>query len=318
MLISVITACYNEAENVKEVYCQVKRIFADLGNYNYEHIFIDNASKDRTVPILKEIAKEDKNVKIIVNTRNFGYIRSPYHGLLQARGDAVIRLVADLQEPPNIIKKFIQKWEEGYKVVIGIKSKSEENPVMFAIRKLFYSLIGKYADTEQIKNFTGFGLYDKEFVDVLRNLNEPYPYFRGLITEMGFERAAVEFVQPKRTKGKTKSNFYTLYDVAMLGFVNHSKVPLRMATFIGFSVAIFSLLVAIAYFIYKLIFWQRFQVGAAPMVIGIFFFAAVQLFFIGIIGEYIGAIYTQVKNRPLVIEKERINFAPNDSETGKD
>lgn len=318
MLISVITACYNEAENVKEVYCQVKRIFADLGNYNYEHIFIDNASKDRTVPILKEIAKEDKNVKIIVNTRNFGYIRSPYHGLLQARGDAVIKLAADLQDPPNIIKKFIQKWEEGYKVVIGIKSKSEENPVMFAIRKLFYNLIGKYADTEQIKNFTGFGLYDKEFVDVLRNLNEPYPYFRGLITEMGFERATVEFVQPKRTKGKSKSNFYTLYDVAMLGFVNHSKVPLRMATFIGFSVAIFSLLVAIAYFIYKLIFWQRFQVGAAPMVIGIFFFAAVQLFFIGIIGEYIGAIYTQVKNRPLVIEKERINFAPNDSETGKD
>ena len=315
MFISVITPCYNEAENVKEVYCQVKRVFADLGNYNYEHIFIDNASKDRTVTILKEIAKEDKNVKIIVNARNFGHIRSPYHAILQAKGDAVIRLVADLQEPPVIIKKFIQKWEEGYKVVIGIKSKSEENPVMFAIRKLYYNLIKKFADTDQIKNFTGFGLYDKEFVDILRRLDEPYPYFRGLITEMGFERAEVEFVQPKRKKGKTKNNFYTLYDMAMLGFVNHSKVPLRMATFIGFSVAIFSLLVALSYFIYKLIFWQSFQVGMAPMVIGVFFFAAVQLFFIGIIGEYIGAIYTQVKNRPLVIEKERINFDTDDSDS---
>ena len=198
---------------------------------------------------------------------------------------------------------------------MGVKSKSEENPIMFAIRKLYYNLIEKYADTEQIKNFTGFGLYDKAFVDILRNLDEPYPYFRGLITEMGFERAEIEFVQPKRKKGETKNNFYTLYDMAMLGFVNHSKVPLRLATFIGFSVAIFSLLVALSYFVYKLIFWQRFQVGAAPMVIGIFFFAAVQLFFIGIIGEYIGAIYTQVKNRPLVIEKERINFESNDSES---
>ena len=313
-LISVITPCYNEEENVKELYSQVKSIFDELQGYSYEHIFIDNASKDGTVSILREIAKTNRNVKIIVNARNFGHIRSPYHGLLQARGDAVILLVADLQDPPSIIVDFIKKWEEGYKIVVGVKSKSEENPVMFAIRKLYYKLIERYAETEQIKNFTGFGLYDKEFVDILRRLDEPYPYFRGLITEMGFERAEVEFVQPKRKKGKTKNNFYTLYDMAMLGFVNHSKVPLRMATFIGFSVAIFSLLVALSYFIYKLIFWQSFQVGMAPMVIGVFFFAAVQLFFIGIIGEYIGAIYTQVKNRPLVIEKERINFDTDDSD----
>ena len=314
IMFSVVTACYNEDENVRDVYKQVKAAFNELGDYTYEHIFIDNASRDRTVTILKGIAKRDKNVKIIVNTRNFGHIRSPYYGLLQANGDVVIKIAADLQDPPFLIKDFVKKWEEGFKIVIGIKNKSDENPVMFAIRRLYYNLIKKYAETEQIKNFTGFGLYDRGFIDILRKLDEPYPYFRGLITEMGFERAEIEFVQPKRKKGKTKNNFYTLYDMAMLGFVNHSKVPLRMATFIGFSVAIFSLLIALAYFIYKLIFWQNFQLGMAPMVIGIFFFAAVQLFFIGIIGEYIGAIYTQVKNRPLVIEKERINFNPDDSD----
>ena len=318
-LISVVTPCYNEEENVREVYAQVKHVFDDLGNYAYEHIFIDNASKDKTVAILREIAKTDKKVvKVIVNARNFGHIRSPYHAILQARGDAVISIAADLQDPPSMITDFIRKWEEGYKIVVGVKSKSEENPIMFTIRKLYYNLIEKYADTEQIKNFTGFGLYDREFVDILRKLYEPYPYFRGLITEMGFERAEIEFVQPKRKRGRSNNNFYTLYDMAMLGFVNHSKVPLRMATFIGFSVAIFSLLVALSYFIYKIIFWQSFQVGMAPMVIGVFFFAAVQLFFIGIIGEYIGAIYTQVKNRPLVIEKERINFDPDDSVNRRD
>ena len=318
-LISVVTPCYNEEENVKELYLQVRSVFESLEeSYAYEHIFIDNASKDGTVSRLKEIAEKDKNVKLIVNVRNFGHIRSPYHAILQAKGDAVITLVADLQDPPAMIADFIKKWEEGYKIVVGVKSKSEENPIMFAIRKLYYNLIEKFADTEQVKNFTGFGLYDKEFVDILRKFDEPYPYFRGLISEIGFERVEIEYVQPKRKKGLTKNNFYTLYDMAMLGFVNHSKVPLRMATFLGFSVAIFSLLVALSYFIYKLIFWQSFQVGVAPMVIGIFFFAAVQLFFIGIIGEYIGAIYTQVKNRPLVIEKERINFDSDNSETGKD
>ncbi|NQT03086.1 MAG: glycosyltransferase family 2 protein [Planctomycetes bacterium] len=317
-LISIVTPCYNEEENVRELYLRVKDVLGSLEGYTYEHIFIDNASKDRTVSILKEIAKENKNVKIIVNARNFGHIRSPYHGLLQAGGDAVIMLVADFQDPPSIIIDFIKKWEEGYKIVVGVKSKSEENRLMFATRRLYYSFIEKLSDVKQIKNFTGFGLYDRKIISVLKSLKEPYPYLRGLITEVGFDVAEIEFVQPKRKRGKTKNNFYTLYDMAMLGFVNHSKVPLRMATFLGFSVALVSLLVAIGYFLYKLIFWSRFQVGMGPVVIGVFFFAAVQLFFIGIIGEYIGAIYTQVKKRPLVIEKERINFNPDDSEICKD
>ena len=202
-LISVITPCYNEEENVRELYSQVKSIFDELQGYSYEHIFIDNASKDRTVSILKEIAGKDKKVKIIVNARNFGHIRSPYHAILQAKGDAVISIASDLQDPPSMIADFIKKWEEGYKIVVGVKSKSEENRIMFAVRKLYYNLIEKFSDIKQIKNFTGFGLYDKEFVDILRKLDEPYPYFRGLITEMGFERAEVEFVQPKRKKGKT-------------------------------------------------------------------------------------------------------------------
>lgn len=306
-LISVVTPCYNEEGNVEEVYKKVKQVFQELKNYRYEHIFIDNASNDRTVEILKKIARKDENVKIIVNAKNFGHIRSPYYAMLQAKGDAVISLVADLQDPPDLIKDFVKKWEEGYKIVIGVKSKSEENPIMFTIKKIFYSIIKKISDIEHIKNFTGFGLYDKKFIDVLRNLDEPYPYFRGLVAELGFERCEIKYVQPKRKRGKTANNFYTLYDIAMLGFVNHSKLPLRLASFIGFGVAVISLLVALVYFVYKLVYWDKFVVGSAPLVIGVFFFSAVQLFFIGIIGEYIGAIYTQVKNHPLVIEKERIN-----------
>ena len=307
-LISVVTGCYNEEENVEELYRQVKEVFAGLPCYRYEHIFIDNASTDRTVSILKEIAKKDKNVKIIVNAKNFGHIRSPYHALLQAQGEAVISVVADLQDPPSMIGDFLKKWEEGYKIVIGIKKKSLENPFMFMIRKLYYNLIERIAETEHIKSFTGFGLYDKSFVDVLRRLDEPYPYFRGLVAELGQERFEIEYEQPKRKRGKTTNNFYTLYDMAMLGFVNHSKVPLRLASFSGFVCAFMSLLVAIGYFIYKLIFWSEFQLGVAPLVVGFFFFMSVQLFFIGMLGEYIGAIYTQAKKRPLVIEKERVNF----------
>ena len=307
-LISIVTACRNEEENISDIYLQVKSVFDALKEYSYEHIFIDNASGDRTVAILKEIASRDKRVRIIVNARNFGPNRPTYHAFLQARGDAVISIVADLQEPPSMIMDFIKKWEEGFKVVVGVKNKSEESPIMFAVREFYYYLIEKFADTKQVRNATGFGLYDKEFVNILRNLNEPNPYFRGLISEIGFEIAQVPYVQPKRKKGKTKNNLYVLYDVAMLGFVNHSKAPLRMATFIGFLVAVISLLTAAVYFAYKLIFWQRFELGMAPLVIGLFFFSAVQLFFIGVIGEYVGAIYTQVKNRPLVVEKERVNF----------
>ncbi|MDD5746084.1 MAG: glycosyltransferase family 2 protein [Candidatus Omnitrophica bacterium] len=308
-LISVISNCFNEEENVKEVYQQVKAVFDGLKEYRYEHIFIDNASTDNTVAILKGIAGEDKNLKIIVNAKNFGHNRSPYYALFQARGDAIILMASDLQEPPALIKDFVKKWEEGYKIVIGIKTKSEENPLFFSLRKFYYDLLEKFSETERIiKNFTGFGLYDRKFIDVLRDLREPHPFFRGIIAELGYAIAEIEFTQPKRKRGKSKNNFYTLYDMAMLGFVNYSKVPLRMASFIGFTLAFISLLIAFGYLVYKLIFWENFQLGMAPLVIGLFFFSSIQLFFIGIVGEYIGTIYTYVKDRPLVIEKERINF----------
>ena len=306
--ISIVTACYNEEENVEELYKQVKHQFDALPEYDYEHIFIDNASKDNTVAILRRLAGGDKNVKLILNAKNFGHIRSPFHALLQAHGDAVMLTVADLQDPPSLIPEFIRKWEEGNKVVIGIKEKSKENPLMFSLRKLFYFMIAKSSSMEHISNFTGFGLYDQSFIESLRQIDDPYPYFRGLVAELAPGYYKLPYEQPARFKGKTKNNFYTLYDMAMLGFVNYSKLPLRLSCFIGFGVSIISLLVGVAYFIYKLCFWDDFSVGMAPLVIGLFFFSAVQLFFIGIIGEYIGAMYTQVKKRPLVIEKERINF----------
>jgi polyisoprenyl-phosphate glycosyltransferase len=307
-LISIVSPCYNEVEGIEDFCGQVRSVMASLPAYGYEHIFIDNNSTDGTIPVLRRLAGQDRKIKVIINARNFGQVRSPFHALLQAKGDAVIVMASDLQDPPEIIPAFVKKWEEGYKIVIGTKAKSKENPFVFGIRRIFYNLIRLLSETEQIKNFTGFGLYDRTVIDLIRQFDDPYPYFRGMITEIGFERAEIEFTQPKRKKGRTKNNFYTLYDLAMLGFVNHSKLPLRMASFIGFVVAFASLLVAIGYLIYKLIFWNSFQVGVAPIVIGFFFFAAVQLYFIGIIGEYIGAIHTQVKKRPLVVEKERINF----------
>ena len=308
-LISIVTACFNEEGNIELLSKKIEDLFQNpLKNYDYEHIFIDNNSSDNTIPILRKLAEKNKKIKVILNARNFGHIRSPYHGIFQSTGDATVLLVADLQDPPSLIESFIKEWELGFKIVVGVKTKSEENFIMFAIRNFYYRLIEKYSDTEQIKNFTGFGLYDRSFINCIKTLNDPYPYLRGLITELGFERKEIEYTQPIRKKGKTKNNFYTLYDMAMLGFVNHSKVPLRLATFIGFLVALVSIFVAIFYLVYKLIYWDIFKAGTVPMVIGIFFFASVQLIFIGIIGEYIGAIYTQVKQRPLVIEKERINF----------
>ena len=307
-LISVVTPTYNEEENVRDIYNQVKYVFDELGEYEYEHLFIDNASKDRTVPILKEIALNDENVKIIVNARNFGHIRSPFYGLLQAHGDAIVLIVADLQDPPSMIADFIKKWDEGYKVVVGVKTHSGESRIKFAIRKFYYNILSRLSEIDQIKNFTGFGLYDKKIIEILRTIDDPYPYFRGLISEIGFDVFCVEYTQPVREKGITKNNLYTLYDIVMLGVTSHSKMPLRFATIVGFCLGTISLLFAFVYFIYKIIFWQSFSVGIAPLVIGLFFFSAVQLFFIGVLGEYIGTIYTQVSKRPLVIEKERVNF----------
>ena len=307
-LVSVVTACYNEQENVEELHKRVRAVFAGLPQYSFEHIFIDNASTDGTPDILRRMAAADSGVKVILNARNFGHIRSPFHALLQAQGDAVISLVADLQDPPEMMVDFLKKWEEGYKVVVGVKKSSAESGLMFFIRKLYYKLISRLSEVEQIRNFTGFGLYDKRVIEELRKLNDPYPYFRGLIAEIGFEVAKLEYDQPARVGGITKNNFYTLYDMAMLGITNHSRVPLRLAAFLGFGLALLSLAVAAAYFIYKLVFWYSFTVGMAPLVIGLFFFSSVQLFFVGIIGEYIGEILTQVQRRPLVVEKERINF----------
>jgi len=307
-LISIVTPCLNEAENVSQLYERVSQVIMSMGGYRYEMIFIDNGSTDNTVEILKGIAVGDKCLKIIVNARNFGTVRSPYYGILQASGDAVIVMAADFQDPPEMIPSFIKKWEEGYKIAIGVKEKSEESPIFFAIRKMYYSLVDRLSEIRLIKNFTGFGLYDRSVIEILKQIDDPYPYFRGLICDIGFERAEIPFSQPTRRRGFTKNNFYTLYDIAMLGITNHSKVPLRLATMTGFAVAFCSLLVAFGYFIYKLIYWDSFTLGIAPLVIGLFFFGAIQLFFIGIIGEYIGAIHTQVLKRPLVIEKERINF----------
>ncbi|MGG1514064.1 glycosyltransferase family 2 protein [Paenibacillus oryzisoli] len=310
--ISIVTPCFNEEENVEEVYNQVKHQINELTNFTYEHIFIDNSSTDNTVEILKGIASKDANVKIIVNARNFGHIRSPYHALLQATGDAAILLVADLQDPPTLISNFIEKWEEGYKVVLGVKSHSEESALMFAIRKTYYNFINRVSEIELTKNNTGFGLYDRKVIEVLKGIEDPYPYFRGLISDIGFKSYKIEYLQPVRRRGITKNNFYTLYDIAMLGITNHSKVPLRLAAMLGFGMSALSFSVAIIYFLAKVIFWNYFSVGMAPLIIGLFFFSSIQLFFIGIIGEYIGSIHTQVLKRPLVIEKERYNFDEED------
>jgi glycosyltransferase involved in cell wall biosynthesis len=308
--ISVFTPCYNEEGNVLELIEKVKEIFDNLPQYVYEHVFIDNCSTDQTVVLLKQVASTNKNIKVIVNAKNFGVVRSGHHGFLACSGDAVISMVADLQDPPEMIKQFLDKWEEGYKLVLGVKHKSKENALMFATRKIFYNLLAKAADGGEppIKNFTGFGLYDKTFIDVIRTIDDPYPYFRGMVSDFGFQRIEIEYVQPVRKSGNTKNNFFTLYDLAMLGFTNHSKLPLRLSAFLGFFASSISLLFAVGYFIYKLVFWDSFQVGIAPMVIGVFFFASVQLFFIGVIGEYIGAIHTYIRKRPLVVERERINF----------
>lgn len=306
--ISVVTPCYNEEGNVAELYRQVKEVFAQLPNYQYEHIFIDNASTDNTVSILKQIADADPKVKLIINSRNFGHIRSPYHGLLQARGDAVIFIVSDLQDPPQLIPQFIEQWEKGYKVVIGVKPKSQESKLMFWIRRLGYHWIGRIADVKLIKNFTGFGLYDKEVITILRSYDDPYPYFRGMIADIGFDIAEIPYNQPRRKYGKTKNNFYTLYDIGMLGITSYSKIPLRLAVMAGFFLAALSLAISVVFFILKLIYWDRFSAGIAPVIISLFFFSSVQLFFIGLLGEYVASINTRVMKRPLVVEKERVNF----------
>lgn len=307
-LISVVAGCLNEAENIREFVTRVKAAFDQLPQYSFEIILIDNASTDGTRDIIRELAAAEPRLKAIFNARNFGHIRSPYHALLQANGDAVIGMASDLQDPPELIPEFVRKWEEGFKAVVGVKNQSEETPLFFMLRRFYYRFVHRLAETEIIQNFTGFGLYDRAIIQYLRDLGDPYPYFRGLISEIGLPTTYVEFVQPTRKRGFTKNNFYTLYDLAMLGITNHSKLPLRIATMAGFGLAIVNFAVAMGYFVYKLLFWNHFTVGIAPLVIGVFFLFSVQLVFIGILGEYIGAIHTQVLRRPHVVELERINF----------
>jgi glycosyltransferase involved in cell wall biosynthesis len=314
--ISIVAGCYNEEENVQELYDRIVRVMSELPRYTFEIIIIDNASEDRTVEVLREIARKDKRLKCIVNNRNFGHIRSGYHAMLQSTGEAVVLMASDLQDPPEMIPQFIEKWEQGYKIVLAQKTNSKESPLFFMIRKMYYNLIGRLSEIDLVKNATGFGIYDKRVVDDIREINDPYPYLRGMICDLGYQRALIPFTQPARKRGFTKNNFYTLYDMAILGITNHSKVPLRIATFSGFCIGAVSLLLAFGYLIYKLVFWNSFRLGTAPVVIGLFFFSAVQLFFIGIVGEYIGSIHTQVLRRPPVIERERVNFETPHSQSG--
>lgn len=307
-LISIVTPCYNEEENVDDLYARIRNEFKKLSELDYEHIFIDNASTDSTVDRIKQLIARDRRVKLIINQRNFGHIRSPVHGILQASGDAVILMASDLQDPPELIPEFINSWQHGFKVAVGVKPTSRETWLMKMVRGLYYKTIGRISEVQMIPDYTGFGLYDREVVEQLRALDDPYPYFRGLIAEFGYRYAAIPFEQPRRIRGITKNNFYTLYDMAMLGLTSHSKVPIRLAAMAGFSLSAISLLVALIYLAAKLLFWDSFSLGVAPMVIGLFFFASVQLFFVGIIGEYIAAIHTKIMHRPMVVEKARHNF----------
>lgn len=307
--ISIVTPCYNEQDNVVELCGRIRQAMAQLPAYRYEHVLIDNCSTDRTVEVLRALVREDRNIRVIVNARDFGPMRSHMHAMLQASGDAVIMMASDLQDPPEMIGEFVRLWEQGTPMVLAIKTASEENRLMFLIRKAYYKLIRSLASMQTMENFTGFGLYDRRVVEIVRSFKDPYPYFRGIISEIGLPFAEITFKQPRRLRGISKfSSFYKLYDVAMIAVTNLSRIPLRAVTFLGFFSSFLSLLVAISYLCYKLVFWFSFSVGIAPIVIGLFFFGSVQLLALGIIGEYLGSVHTYVQNRPLVVERERINF----------
>lgn len=310
--ISIMIPCYNEEENVRPIYEAVKKeLETNVSQYDYEILFIDNKSSDRTRELIEQICAENKKVRAIFNSKNFGQFNSPYYGILQTTGDCTITICADFQDPVEMIPKFIHEWENGYRVVCGIKASSKENKIMYFLRSLYYKAIKRMSNVEQIEHFTGFGLYDKSFVKVLRDLNDPTPFIRGIVAELGPERKDIEYEQPKRRAGKTHNNWYSLYDAAMLSFTSYTKVGLRIATFSGFLVTGICFLIGLIYLVMKLIFWNRFVAGAAPMVIGTFFMGGIQLFFIGLLGEYIMSMNARIMNRPLVVEEKRINFDKN-------
>ena len=307
-LLSVVTSCYNEEENVRPLYEAVKAVLAKFPKYRYEHIFIDNASRDGTRRELRAICREDRNVKAIFNARNFGAVRSGIHVLLQARGVAVMGLASDFQDPPELLAEFITRWEQGAKIVLGVKTSADERSMFYSVRGWYYRMLGRISDAPPAIQSTGFGMFDRTVIEDLRRIADPYPFFRGLLAEIGHEPALVEYHQPARRRGITSQNFYSLYDQAFLGITSHSKVPLRLATMIGFVLAVLSVLTGFGYLIAKLLLWNSFSLGVAPILVGFFFLTSVQLFFIGILGEYIGVIWTHVRRVPHIFESERINF----------
>lgn len=307
--ISVMIPCYNEEENVEPISKAIIDVFkTQLSNYDYEILFIDNDSQDKTREILRRMCEEDKHIKAIFNAKNFGQFNSPYYGMLQTTGDCTISMVCDFQDPVEMIPKYVAEWEKGYKIVIGIKTSSKENKLLYWFRSMYYKFIKKFSEVDQIEHFTGSGLYDKEFINVLRDLKDPTPFLRGIVAELGYKRKEIEYEQPKRRAGKTSNNFLRLYDAAMLSITSYTKIGLRLCIFIGIIIGGISFIIGLVYLIMKLTHWNQFAVGMAPMLIGVFFLGAVQLFFIGLIGEYIMSINVRVMNRPLVIEEERINF----------
>lgn len=307
--ISVMIPCYNEEENVEPISKAIIDVFkTQLSNYDYEILFIDNDSQDKTREILRRMCEEDKHIKAIFNAKNFGQFNSPYYGMLQTTGDCTISMVCDFQDPVEMIPKYVAEWEKGYKIVIGIKTSSKENKLLYWFRSMYYKFIKKFSEVDQIEHFTGSGLYDKEFINVLRDLKDPTPFLRGIVAELGYKRKEIEYEQPKRRAGKTSNNFLRLYDAAMLSITSYTKIGLRICSFIGIIIGGISFIIGLVYLIMKLTHWNQFAVGMAPMLIGVFFLGAVQLFFIGLIGEYIMSINVRVMNRPLVIEEERINF----------
>ena len=307
--ISILIPCYNEEDNVVPMSEAIVDLFAtELTAYDYELLFIDNDSHDNIRPLLSEICEKNPKIKVIFIAKYFGQFNSPYYGILQTTGDCTISMVCDFQDPIELIPQYIKEWEKGYKIVIGIKTSSKENPIMYHLRGLYYKFIKKFSDVEQIEHFTGSGLYDRDFVEVLRNLKDPTPFLRGIVAELGYKRKEIPYEQPKRRAGKTHNNFYSLYDAAMLSITSYTKIGLRLCTFFGVTCGGISVLIGLLYLVLKLVFWDNFVAGMAPILIGMFFLGAIQLFFIGFIGEYILSINQRVMNRPLVIEEERINF----------